>query len=131
MSEPTVIELNIQLDALKELMLERFRNADRALDKAESALHEYKIASNEWRGALTDARTLMMTRAESLSNLARLEEKLDGAKNSLQSQVDELKAKMKLSEGKTTGTAATWGMIIAIVGLIAAIGMVVVMMVKK
>lgn len=55
---------------------ERFASNDVALKKAEDALREYKIGSNEWRDALKDANNRMATRIEL--------EKVDAAVQELQ-----------------------------------------------
>lgn len=43
---------------------ERSQATNRALDIAAEALKEYKAVSNEWRAALSDQRTLYITRSE-------------------------------------------------------------------
>lgn len=57
-----------RLDDMERRFTDRLSASDRALDKAESALREYKTVSNEWRSALADQSGRMATRIE-LENL--------------------------------------------------------------
>jgi wobble nucleotide-excising tRNase len=131
MSDTTLRELEIRLEALIDKVNDRFSAYEKAVEKAERVLEQYKRDSNEWRAALTDARANTMSRQEEQAELNRAAERSEGIRNSLQFQIDDLKAKTLLQAGKSSGYSATWAMIIAVIGLIAAIGMVVVMMYKK
>lgn len=73
-----------RLDDLERRFTDRLSSADRALDKAESALREYKAVSNEWRSALADQSNRMATRVEletvndQLQGVRREKANLDG-----------------------------------------------------
>ncbi len=53
-----------RIDDMERRFADRFTSADRALEKAETALREYKTVSNEWRAALADQSNRMATRVE-------------------------------------------------------------------
>jgi chromosome segregation ATPase len=85
----TTRELSIELHALRDKMADRFASADKALDRAEESLRQYKTENNEWRKTLEDVRTLTMARTEVLAEL-----------KSLQLQIDELKEKSSVIAGR-------------------------------
>jgi hypothetical protein len=63
---------------------QRFHAAEVALNKAEAALRDYKVGSNEWRDALKDQAARMATRDElekleaDVQELRRARSNLDG-----------------------------------------------------
>ena len=61
---------------------QRFVAADTALTKAEIALRDYKVGSNEWRDALKDQSSRMATREE-LERLDRIVQQMQQDKAAL------------------------------------------------
>ena len=74
---------------------QRFAQADVALNKAEVALREYKVGSNEWRDALKDANNRMATRDEL--------DKLDSAVQDLQRAKANLDGRLLVLSGGVSG----------------------------
>lgn len=64
LTQESVKRLEQRIDALDRRVTEAFRSSDLALSKAEAALRDYKEASNEIRGALSDQRKDTMSRTE-------------------------------------------------------------------
>ncbi len=57
---------------------ERFRSQELALIKAETALSEYKVSANEWRGLASDLTARFPTRAEASAQAGSVEDRLRG-----------------------------------------------------
>jgi uncharacterized protein involved in exopolysaccharide biosynthesis len=56
---------------------------------------------------------------------------VEGIRNALQFQIDDLKSKAAAQSGRSSGNAATWAAIVAVLGLLAAVGALAVMLFKK
>ena len=93
---------------------QRFAAMALALDKADVALREYKIVSNEWRDALKDVNNLMATRVE-LERVDRVVrdlrqttasrdelEKIDGAVRDLQRAKANLDGRLLVLSGSVS-----------------------------
>ena len=90
-----------RLDDLEGRLSDRFISAERALEKAEASLQEYKTSSNEWRGALRDAAARMVSRAEH---------------DVLSDQIQELRREKANLDGRLAIIAALAGSVGALVG---------------
>jgi len=62
--------------ANKEAIKVAFNNSERASEKTEQALKEYKIASNEWRDTVKDLVSKMITRPDVERELKTLENQI-------------------------------------------------------
>jgi len=90
-----------RLEDLEGRLSDRFISAERALEKAEASLQEYKTSSNEWRGALRDAAARMVSRAEH---------------DVLSEQIQELRREKANLDGRLAVVAALAGSIGALMG---------------
>lgn len=62
--------------ANKEAIRAAFASAEKASEKTDTALKEYKLGSNEWRATLNDIVARMVTRVDFESHLKSLESKI-------------------------------------------------------
>ena len=115
--EPALRELTAELDGFKALMDERDRryeernaankdavtaalaSAERASEKTELALKEYKTSANEWRDTVKDLVANMPT----LRDVKAIEEKI--------AAVREIQAS---EAGKDKGVTASWGLVLGV-----------------
>ena len=80
--------------------------ADKAVNKAEVAVNDRLNAMNEFRGALGDAQSNNVTRAE-----------FEQFRVAYSAQVAELKERIDKSEGRSGGVSGTWGVVVAVAGI--------------
>jgi len=129
--------LEIKLDALCEMINERdknyherdlsnkeaikvaFNNSERASEKTEAALKEYKNASNEWRDTVKDLVNKMITRPDVERELKVLENKISDLKEYRN------RAEGRASEKTETRTQANWSTGLIIVAGISALSLIV------
>jgi CHASE3 domain sensor protein len=119
--DPTFRELVVELDGLRALLDERDRryserdaankaavaaalaSSEKAGEKVEAALKEYKVASNEWRDTVNDFVRRMPSRQE-----------VDQAIKTLTERISDLRETQSARVGTQTGTLAVWGYVITI-----------------
>ena len=89
-------------------------SAERAVEKAEANAEKWRANANEWRGAMNDRERNLMPRAEAEKSIQSNTEKIDA-----------VAARVERSEGRSGGLDAGWKILIAVVGLIAAIATIV------
>lgn len=97
----------VRFQAMKESTTTALAAAQRAVEKAESAVEKRLEGMNEFRGSLADQARLLMPRAEADSRMAQLAEQL----KNLASRVDR-------QEGRGSGLNAGWGYLVGAVGLL-------------
>jgi hypothetical protein len=94
--------------SLKELTNLATTNAERAIQKAETATEKRFEAVNEFRATLADQQRTLMPRAESTLRW-----------EAVSARVDENANRLTELEGRKHGFAGGWGWAVAVVGLIA------------
>jgi len=100
---------------------QRFQEQERALSKADEAIRSKFAGVNELRGALDDAATRLMPRAESNARYDSLVTRFDEHTKRL----DVMQHRLDLREGESTGSAGTvanslavWAAVIAIAAVL-------------
>jgi hypothetical protein len=130
--EPSFQELVVELDGFRKLMDERDRryedrftamdektglaltSSEKAVAKAETATEKRFDAVNEFRGQLKDQAATLLPRSEASVEFI-----------SLRKDLEELKKSVTMSQGRTSGFNASWGIAISIALLaIALIGII-------
>lgn len=84
--------------------------ADRAVAKAETAYERRFESMNEFRGALADSARLLMPRLEAEQQMRAMTEK-----------IDEVTKRVNSRDDRTRGLGQGWAILIAAVGLVAAV----------
>ena len=95
------------LTAAETAVSKALESAEKAVSKAESAAERRFELLNEFRGQLADQATGMMPRAESMSRHEAAAEK-----------IADLAAKIDKAEGRGTGFSTSWGIVVAVFGLV-------------
>jgi hypothetical protein len=91
--------------------------ADRAVTKAEIASEKRFESVNEFRAVLTEQSRTLMTRAEGQLAISNLNEKLDSRTIAQDTRLREVNDRLTRIEGRTTGVAASWTVIVSVVGV--------------
>jgi hypothetical protein len=131
-NDVAIAELRARLDSERELAKERDRryedrftamdektglaltSSEKAVAKAETATEKRFDAVNEFRGQLKDQAATLLPRAEA-----------DAKFNSIDKDMEELKKTIALSQGRSSGFTASWGIAISVALLaIALIGLI-------
>lgn len=84
--------------------------ADKAVSKAEQATEKRFESVNEFRASLADQSATLITRAEFISKVEAVAEKLS-----------DLTDRLNRAEGKGAGIGALWGWIIGAIGLLSTV----------
>jgi hypothetical protein len=108
-----------EVDHLRDLMDQRFRAQEQAIDKAERSVERRLEGMNEFRQTLTDQAATFMPRGEAEQRAGANAEKIDG-----------LAARLDRLEGRSGGASATWGYIFAAVAAIVAVMSVVALLLR-
>jgi hypothetical protein len=98
----------VRFTAMEKATQTALNGAQRAVEKAETAVEKRLEGMNEFRGSLADQARLLMPRAEADSRISALTE-----------QIKELASRIDRQEGRGSGLNAGWGYLIGAVGLIA------------
>ncbi len=93
--------------ANKEALKAAFNSSERAAEKTEMALKEYKTASNEWRDTVKDLVSKMITRPDVERELKQME-----------ARIAELRESRSETGGQKSGIKEGWGYAVGAVGLI-------------
>ncbi len=93
--------------ATQEAVAQAFKSAEKAGDKTESALSEYKTGSNEWRGTLNDIVSKTMLRADYDREHKHLEERLAAEVKRIDQNCATLSATITKLDGEKTGRLST------------------------
>jgi len=91
----------------QEALASAFKSAEKAGDKTEAALSEYKAASNEWRGTLNDIVSKTLPRADYEREHKHLEERLATEIKRLDQNNATLAASITKLDGEKTGRLST------------------------
>ncbi len=127
--EPTVYELQITLDSLRELIKLQFEASKEAVLKAEVAQQNYNVRSNEFRGQLDDQAKRLIARTEVEQLLKSMQDRIEAANKSLEEKISvndrEIRAvreNVGTTGGKVQGANESWNRIVQIVQMAAALG---------
>ncbi len=115
---------DLRIDHLKEIVDEAFENAQKAIDKADTATEKRFEGVNEFRAALSDQAAQFITRDA-------LEATADKIETQIQQQrkdIDALARRLDLREGQSVGTRLTTGVLVTVATIaIALVGLIVVL----
>lgn len=109
--------LNERIETQEKVNAISFASSKDAVQKAETAQQAYNVRSNEFRDALNDANKANLSRLEAEARFKIYDEKIDDLKE----LINQLFVSRGSEEGKHKGTSATWGYVIAAIGMVTAI----------
>jgi hypothetical protein len=109
---------NVRMDERDRRLDERFAAQQMSVDRASEGLKAWQASANEWRGALSDLSSRMLTRDEYDRVNYGLIEKIDAQFNSLSQRIDTISGRILLTEGKSSGISSSLTTILIIVGLL-------------
>lgn len=98
------------LTAVKEQTKASFDASEKAIVKAEEAQKAYNVAHNDLSRKLDEQNKATMPRSETESRFHALEEK-----------IGEIRETVTANAGKGAGLSAAWGIIVAVVGVLATV----------
>ncbi|MCR4301782.1 MAG: hypothetical protein NUV51_09245 [Sulfuricaulis sp.] len=101
--------------AAKEAVRAALVSALQAAEKTETALKEYKVGANEWRDTVKDLTSKMVTHRD---------------REALEAQIVSLRESRSNTSGQSVGRAAMWGYIASGAGAMAAVGTVLLLILK-
>jgi len=91
--------------ANKEAIRAAFASAEKASEKTDQALKEYKSSSNEWRATLNDIVARMITRVDFEAHQKLIDSKISDLRESRSSNV-----------GRDSGKSAIWAIVVVLIG---------------
>jgi chromosome segregation ATPase len=89
--------ISAALSAAEKATSAAFAASEKAVLKAEDAQRGYNASTNEFRGQLKDQNDTMMPRAEAMSALSDIRERIDRAAHERQGQIEAIKADLRSS----------------------------------
>jgi hypothetical protein len=110
--------LKVRMDERDRRLDERFTAQQMSVDRASEGLKAWQASANEWRGALSDLTTRMLTRDEYDRAHHGLIEKIDAQMILVGQRVDSVSGRVLLTEGKSSGISSSLTTILIIVGLL-------------
>ena len=93
--------------ATQEAVTSAFKSAEKAGEKTENALSEYKAGSNEWRGTLNDIVSRTLLRADYDREHKHLEERLATEIKRLDQNIATISASITKLDGEKSGRLST------------------------
>lgn len=103
-------EFHEHLQQVRTETLTAFTASEKAIAKAETASEKRFESVNEFRGQLSDQAASFMSRLEAEAKFTGLMEKVDG-----------LTTRIDRNEGRGAGMSQSWGILVAGIGLVAAV----------
>jgi hypothetical protein len=110
------------LRALKTQITIAAKASKEAINKAESAQKDYNVRSNEFRGQLSDQAKTLIPRREVETLLTALSDRYEAVIKSVTDKVDANTLRIERTEGRGSGFTASGAIVMAILSLMATVG---------
>lgn len=113
------VAVDTALMAVKEQTSSSFASNKEAIQKADTAQHEYNIRSNEFRGQLDDQAKRLISRVEVETIIKNIDEKID----KLDRETRANREALSTTAGSGAGMDKLFGWIMSIIGALGAMGL--------